>query len=133
MEEGKDVEVPNYSFITHTRETTTTTVHAVDVILVEGILIFAPVELKKSFNMKIMCYEDADVCLARRIKRDIVERGRTPVTVIDRYLRYVKPSYEKNVLPHMKSVDLIVPNAAYNKVALASICDHIVSTIALLP
>lgn len=49
--------------------------------------------------------------LARRIRRDVAERGRDVCGVIDQYLRFVKPAYDNFVLPSSRHADIIVPGS----------------------
>ena len=59
--------------------------------------------------MKIFVDTDADIRLARRLERDISERGREIDGVIQQYTRFVKPSYDHYIAPTMIYADLIVP------------------------
>ena len=52
---------------------------------------------------------DSDLMLARRIRRDVADRGRDVGGVIDQYLRFVKPAYDNFVLPSSRHADIIVP------------------------
>ena len=74
-------------------------------------------EVRNRFDLKIFINCDADVALARRIKRDISERGRDVNEVLQRYNRFVKKDFEKFVQPQMKYVDLIIPGGAKNDLA----------------
>lgn len=60
-------------------------------------------------DFKIFVHTDDDVRLARRIKRDILERGRKIEGVLKSYHKFVKPAHTKFVKPTMKFADLIVP------------------------
>lgn len=62
--------------------------------------------------------------LARRMKRDLVERGRDAAGVIDQYLRFVKPSYDSHILPTSKFADVIVPGMN-NEISIELITSHI--------
>jgi len=64
---------------------------------------------KKILDMKIFVDTDADIRLARRLIRDINERGRALEGVIQQYTRFVKPSYDHYIAPTMTHADLIVP------------------------
>lgn len=73
--------------------------------------------------MKIFVQTDDDVRLARRIKRDIVERGRTIEGLLQSYNKFVKPGHSEFVKPTMKFADLIVPRdrsieSKRNKIAI---------------
>jgi len=62
--------------------------------------------------------------LARRIKRDVAQRGRTVDGILDQYLRFVKPSYDNFVRPTASHADIIVPGHN-NRVAIDLICTHV--------
>jgi len=87
------VEMPVYDFTTHSRKQKTVRVEPKPVVLVEGILIFVEKELRKLFDMKIYVDTDADIRFIRRLTRDIEERGRTVQSVINQYLKTVRPMH----------------------------------------
>ena len=64
-------------------------------------------------DMKIFVDTDADIRLARRLERDITERGREIEGVIQQYTRFVKPSYDHYIAPTMIYADLIVPRGSF--------------------
>jgi len=98
MQNRKQVEVPTYDFRTHSR-TDHVLLNAADVIIVEGILTFYPRFIRKLMHMKIFVEEDADVCLCRRIRRDVELRGRTLGGVLMQYEKFVKRSYDEFIFP----------------------------------
>lgn len=69
LREGKKVEVPVYNFVTHSRELHTKTMYGANVIIFEGILTFHSAEVLDVLDMKIFVDTDADIRLARRLKR----------------------------------------------------------------
>ncbi len=116
--EGKPVHEPIYSYITCTRSDETILVQPKDVVIVEGILVLTNKELRDLFDIKVFVYADADDRLIRVIKRDIVERGRSVATVLERYQQTVKPMHEQFIEPSKRYADLIVPEGGNNKVAI---------------
>jgi len=68
---------------------------------------------------------DADIRLARRLVRDINERGRDIEGIIQQYTRFVKPSYDHYIAPTMSYADLIVPRGGENQIAIDLIADHV--------
>ncbi|KAJ0101217.1 hypothetical protein Patl1_03780 [Pistacia atlantica] len=68
---------------------------------------------------------DADVRLARRIRRDTVEKGRDIATVLDQYSKFVKPAFDDFILPTKKYADIIIPRGGDNHVAIDLIVQHI--------
>lgn len=118
LKDGQAIEMPVYDFTRHNRKSETVHVVPHRVILVEGILIFAEKELRKLFDMKIYVDTDADIRFIRRLKRDIEERGRTVQSVIDQYLRTVRPMHLEFVENSKRYADIIVPEGGLNTVAL---------------
>ena len=126
LKKGHSVEQPVYSYITCSRSSTeTVTVHPAEVIIVEGILIFCCAELRKQMDIKIFVDADDDDRLMRVMARDILERGKTVETVIQRYSRTVKPMFLQFIEPSKRYADVIIPQGGHNKVAI----DVIASTI----
>ena len=126
LKKGHSVEQPVYSYITCSRSATeTVTVHPAEVIIVEGILIFCCAELRKQMDIKIFVDADDDDRLMRVMARDILERGKTVETVIQRYSRTVKPMFLQFIEPSKRYADVIIPQGGHNKVAI----DVIAATI----
>ena len=99
------------------------------VILVEGILIFDNKALRDLLDIKLFVDTDADLRLARRILRDVCERGRTMQSVIDQYTTTVKPMHEEFVEPSKKYADVIIPEGGFNSVAVRMLIQNIRSLI----
>ena len=119
LKEGKTIEQPVYSYITCSRsKTETVTVSPADVIIIEGILIFSCKELRDQMDIKIFVDADDDDRLMRVMARDILERGKTVETVIERYSKTVKPMYLQFIEPSKRYADIIIPQGGHNKVAI---------------
>ncbi|XP_026480657.1 uridine-cytidine kinase-like 1 isoform X2 [Ctenocephalides felis] len=125
LKEGKKVDVPIYNFVTHSRENRTKTMYGANVIIFEGILTFHSPDILKMLDMKIFVDTDADIRLARRLKRDITERGRDLEGVLKQYSTMVKPSYANYIAPTMAHADIIVPRGGENTVAIQLIVQHV--------
>lgn len=126
LKEGRAIEQPVYSYITCTRSTTETVkVEPADVIIVEGILIFCCKKLRDQMDIKLFVDADDDDRLMRVMARDIIERGKTVETVIERYTKTVKPMYLEFIEPGKRYADIIIPQGGHNKVAI----DVITATI----
>jgi uridine kinase len=119
------VEIPVYDFVSHSRVKQTQSVYGADVILLEGILIFHKPELRAMFDMKIFVDVDADTRLARRVIRDINQRGRDVMGVLRQYEKFVKPSFEEYIFPTKKYADVIIPRGSDNLVAINLLVQHI--------
>jgi uridine kinase len=123
----EDAEIPCYDFSTHSRTDQTEIVPSRNVVILEGILIFSDKELRDLFDLRIFVDCDADIRLARRMTRDIAERGRDPKGVIDMYLRYVKPSFDTWVDPVRRHADVVIPNmgSEVSRAAMQMLIHHI--------
>ena len=120
------VKVPVYDFVTHARVEETIRVEPSDVIIIEGILVLAMKEVRDLCHMKIFVDTDDDLRLARRLKRDTVDRGRSVDGVISQYTTFVKPMFDTFVSPSKKYADVIIPWAqGENTVAIDLIVQHI--------
>jgi uridine kinase len=126
---GKSIQLPHYDFKTHTRTEETTLVEPQQILIVEGILIFAEPELRKLFDLKIYVDTDADIRFIRRLRRDIEERGRTTLSVIGQYLETVRPMHLEFVEPSKRYASVIIPEGGYNHVALDLIVARIESML----
>ena len=122
---GQEIDCPVYDFVQHNRSNETIHVVPKQVVIVEGIMIFADEDLRKLLDIKIFIDADADIRICRRIKRDVTKRGRSLESVINQYQQTVKPMHEKCVEPSKKHADIVVPEGGKNKVALAMIEGHI--------
>ncbi len=127
--ENVPVSHPLYSFVEHDRMAETVAVKPSRVIIVDGILIFENKELRDLMDIKVFVDTDPDVRLARRILRDVCDRGRTMQSVITQYLTTVKPMHEEFVEPSKKYADVIIPEGGFNSVAVAMLIQNIRSLI----
>jgi uridine kinase len=115
---GETIEQPIYDFVTHTRKQETRTIGPHTIIVLEGILILDNPELRDLMDIKIYVDTDPDLRVLRRIKRDIVERGRSLESVIKQYEESVRPMHLQFVEPSKRYADIIIPEGGYNKVAI---------------
>ncbi len=115
---GKTITKPLYDFTVHNRKDEVEEVKPTEIIILDGILIFEDSELRDFMDIKIFVDTDADIRILRRIKRDIEERGRTLDSVIEQYIKTVKPSHEQFIEPNKKYADIIVPRGGKNQVAI---------------
>lgn len=123
------IEHPVYSFVEHNRTEERVMVKPSKVIIVDGILIFEHKELRDLMDIKVFVDTDADLRLARRILRDVCERGRTMQSVIDQYTTTVKPMHEEFVEPSKRYADVIIPEGGFNSVAVGMLIENIRSLI----
>ena len=125
LKQGKTIDVPTYSYLSCTRQSETIKIEPCDVIIVEGILVLNDGELREMMDVKVFVDTDADERLIRVIARDCVERGRTPMMVIDRYQEVLKPMHDQYIEPSKRYADLILPQGGNNEVAIRLLTDYI--------
>jgi uridine kinase len=75
-------------------------------------------ELRDLLDIKIYVDTDADERLLRRLKRDLIERGRSIETVMQQYISTVKPMHLEFVEPSKHWADIIIPKGGENEVAI---------------
>ena len=127
---GSSVEVPIYDFTTHSRKTDTVRVEPRKVVIVEGILVLAEVELRKRIDIKLFVDTPADIRFVRRLMRDIKTRGRSVESVIEQYVTTVRPMHEEFVEPSKRYADLIIPEGGENLVAIDAIIARVEGLVA---
>ena len=123
------IERPVYSFVEHNRTDERVVVKPSKVIIVDGILIFENKKLRDLMDIKVFVDTDADIRLARRILRDVRERGRSMESVITQYTSTVKPMHEEFVEPSKKYADVIIPEGGFNSVAVSMLIHNIRSLL----
>jgi uridine kinase len=99
LKRGESVELPVYSFASHTRSIDTETMHPTPVIVVEGILVLADPRLAALADLRVFVDAPEQVRFERRLRRDMAERGRTEESVRAQYAETVKPNHDRFVQP----------------------------------
>lgn len=123
---GEPVEKPVYDFVSHLREERTVRIAPADVVVIDGILLFADERLRDRCEVKVFVDTDADVRLIRRIRRDTAKRGRPLDEILEQYLTTVQPMHLQFVEPSKRYADVIVPRGGHNTVAIDLIISRIV-------
>ena len=85
-----------------------------DVIVVEGIHAFYDERLRDMMDLKLFVRVDSDICLLRRIQRDINERGRAIDNISEQYLTTVKPMFDQYIRNYEQYADVIVARGGKN-------------------
>jgi uridine kinase len=126
---GESIEMPQYDFSIHNRKDEHVSVEPTDVVLVEGIFALYDDRVLDRLDLRVFVETDADVRIIRRIRRDVVERGRDLEGVIDQYLSTVKPMHEQFVEPTKRDADIIIPEGA-NRMAVDLLTEKVCAEIA---
>ena len=121
LKRGENVEIPIYSHSKHVRLPETRSVGGHSIIVVEGILLFSEEKLRSLMDIRIFMSAPLDVCLMRRLTRDVVERHRSVESVLHQYETTVRPMYLQFIEPSSRYADLIVPRGGENHIAIDTI------------
>ena len=121
LQRGEAVDKPTYDYAAHTRAAGTVRVEPKDVILVDGILLFADARLRPLFDIKIFVDVSEDVRFIRRLQRDTAERGRSMEDVIRQYLATVRPMHLEFIEPSKRYADIIIPEGGFNRIGIEMI------------
>lgn len=126
---NQPINKPIYDFVTQTRSDNTEVVYPQKVILLDGILVLEDVRIRDLADIKVFVECDEDIRLIRRIKRDMIERGRSFDGIIKQYLTTVKPMYHSFVSPSKRYADIIIPNDFSHNVATDLLIEKIKSIL----
>ena len=118
LQNGESVEIPIYSHSKHLRLPETRFIGRHTIIVLEGILLFTDKVLRELMDIRIFMSAPLDVCLSRRLMRDVVERHRSFESVLHQYEKTVRPMYLQFIEPSSRYADLIVPRGGENRIAI---------------
>lgn len=118
LREHKDVDIPLYDHTKHSRKKETRRISEHKIIVLEGILLFVEPELRNLMDIRIFMDTALDVCLTRRLSRDLLERGRSVESVLQQYHDTVRPMYLQFIEPSKRYADIIVPRGGENRIAI---------------
>jgi uridine kinase len=122
---GEPVDVPEYSYTEHTRTDNATRMTPKKVIILEGILLLTDPRLRNLMHATIFMDTPLDICLLRRVKRDVEDRGRTMESVLTQYQKTVRPMFLQFIEPSKQYADIIVPRGGKNRIAIDVLKAHI--------
>jgi uridine kinase len=128
---GRAVEGPIYDFGSHTRRRETQRLEPCRIVVAEGILLFTVPAVRDLFDLRLFVDTPDDVRLLRRIKRDLIERGRDIASIEAQYLSTVRAMHEVHVAPTKRHAHLIVPEGGENTQALEVIVGRLLHTLSI--
>lgn len=129
LRDGRAIEQPTYSYLICNRLPQTVHVEPKPVIIVEGIMTLINKKLRDMMDIRIFVDCDSDERLIRNIQRDIVERGRDVQTVLDRYLKVLKPMHDQFIEPTKRYAHIIIPQGGDNVKGIGMVCKYIESIV----
>lgn len=108
LKAGVTIEQPIYDYDLHDRKTETLTIAPAPVIILEGIHALSVPEVLPLIDLSIYVDTPDDLRLARRIRRDVVERGRSVESVLAQYLGTVRAAHYRHTFPAKFEADLVI-------------------------
>lgn len=112
---GRPITRKAYDYAQHLRCDSPELIQPADVLILEGIHCFYDAGVRDMLDFKIYIRVDPDICLLRRVKRDILKRGRQIEGIAAQYLSTVKPMYDRYIRGYIDYADVIVAGGGKNK------------------
>lgn len=118
--QGKGVNVPIYDYSIHSRvkDRFEFVSGDINVLILEGIMLFTDAELRDMMDIKIFMDTPSDIAFIRRLRRDQEERGRSVKSIVDQYLATVRPMFQQFIEPSKRFADIIIPHGGKNMIAV---------------
>ncbi|MDO5111642.1 MAG: uridine kinase [Clostridia bacterium] len=129
LAEGHPITKKGYDYANHMRADTAELIEPPDVLLLEGIHIFHDKRMCDQMSLKVYMHVDKDICLLRRIKRDIRARGRSIENIAEQYLATVKPMYEEYISKYIDDADFAIMRGGKNRMAIDAICAYLMTKL----
>lgn len=130
LECGKPITTKGYDYVNYQRaDTPDVLITPPEVLVLEGIHMFFDKRLCERMALKVYLHVDVDICLLRRIKRDIKARGRSIDNIADQYVETVKPVYEKYIANYINDADFAVMRGGKNKMAIDAISAYLTTKV----
>ncbi len=115
LQRGEPITKKGYDYTNHCRADTDELIHPAEALIFEGIHAFYDPRLRDAMDFKLYMYVDPDICLLRRIKRDIKKRGRQIDGIYEQYLSTVKPMFDQHIAHYRDHADVIVAHGGKNQ------------------
>lgn len=126
---GEAITTKAYDYTQHLRADKPDLIAPPDVLILEGIHMFRDRRLCEMMVLKVFLQVDTDICLLRRIRRDIKQRGRTIDNIAAQYLETVKPMYEKYISKYIDDADFAVMRGGKNRMAIDAISAYLTTRL----
>jgi len=118
---GETIDVPHYDFSCHTRVAGTQRIEPGRTVIVEGLFTLYWNDLRHLLHASVYVDLEDEICYARRLARDVRERGRTPESVETQYYSTVRPMAEQYIWPTRRHADVVVRGDALLEESVAAV------------
>lgn len=130
LSRGEAITTKGYDYSNHIRaDHPELLIQPPEVLILEGIHMFYDKRLCSRMALKVFLHVDIDICLLRRIKRDIKVRGRTIDNIAEQYVDTVKPMYEKYIANYINDADFAVMRGGKNRMAIDAISAYLTTKV----
>ena len=130
LESGHPITTKGYDYVNYERaDKPDVLIAPPEVLVLEGIHMFYDKRLCERMSLKVYLHVDVDICLLRRIKRDIKARGRSIDNIAEQYIDTVKPVYEKYIANYINDADFAVMRGGKNKMAIDAISAYLTTKV----
>ncbi|HQQ40181.1 MAG TPA: hypothetical protein PLR57_01615, partial [Clostridia bacterium] len=127
---GEPITTKGYDYTNYLRaDSPDVLIQPPEVLILEGIHMFYDKRICDLMSLKVYLHVDVDVCLLRRIKRDIKVRGRNIDNIAEQYMETVKPVYEKYIEGYINDADFAVMRGGKNKMAIDAISAYLTTKV----
>jgi len=108
LKAGRSVQTPVYDFALHRRSSAVREIRSIPLVIVDGLFIFSPPALREIFDLRFFVDVPAEERLSRRLRRDVLERGRTADEILEQWNRQVEPMYVRHAHPTRRWADFVL-------------------------
>ena len=130
LQNGHPITTKGYDYVNYERaDTPDVLIAPPEVLVLEGIHMFFDKRICERMSLKVYLHVDVDICLLRRIKRDIKARGRSIDNIAEQYVDTVKPVYEKYIANYINDADFAVMRGGKNKMAIDAISAYLTTKV----
>ncbi|MEM8923675.1 MAG: uridine kinase [Actinomycetota bacterium] len=133
LQAGDEVAVPIYDFATHTRSDDIRLVEGADVVIVEGILLFAFPEVRQQLDFRVFRQCPESVRFERRLRRDQRDRGRSAESVRAQLAATVKPMHDRFVEPFAGTAHYVTRHGDELDAITTSVVDQVRALVPAVP
>jgi uridine kinase len=125
LKRREGIDEPSYDFAHHIRAESTEHIEPADFVILEGLFALYWPEVRAMLDARIYITAGHDVCLERRIYRDMRERGRTEESVRSQYAATVRPMCDQYVAPTQEFAEVVLTGADPLKQSVHSLLIHV--------
>jgi uridine kinase len=130
LRHGFAVDTPVYDFTQHARATRVERVAPRPVILLEGVLVLADARLRSAMDLRVFVDTAEEARYARRLRRDVADRGRTVESVRAQFEATVIPMHVEFVEPSRRHADVVVTGGGFNEEGIERVAREILKRLA---